>query len=100
MCFSADASLGAAVVLLPVGGYCAAAAIYKDRTYMPLAVTPFLFGVQQLGEAVAWLGLDHNDPGLARAGSRWFLLFALADEGLSAACVRHGRAMAGLGPRG
>jgi len=78
MCFSADASLGAAVVLLPVGGYCAATAIYKDRAYLPLAVTPLLFGVQQLGEAVTWLGLDNNDPGLARAGSRWFLLFALA----------------------
>lgn len=78
MCFSADASLGAAVVLLPVGGYCAAAAAYKDRAYLPLALTPLLFGVQQLGEAVVWLGLERGDPDLARAGSRWFLLFALA----------------------
>lgn len=78
MCFSADASLGAAIVLLPVGGYCAAVAASKDRAYLPLAVTPFLFGVQQLGEAVAWLGLDQGDPDLARAGSGWYLLFALA----------------------
>jgi hypothetical protein len=78
MCFSADASLGAAVVLLPVGGYCAAAALYKHRAYLPLAITPILFGVQQLGEAVVWLGLERGDIHLARAGSGWFLLFALA----------------------
>ena len=78
MCFSADASLGAAVVLLPAGGYCAAAALSKDRAYLPLALTPLLFGVQQLCEAVVWLGLGQGDPDLARAGSRWFLLFALA----------------------
>ena len=78
MCFSADASLGAAVVLLPVGGYCAAAALHKDRAYLPLAVAPLLFGIQQMAEAVVWLGVDHNNPALARAGSRWFLLFALA----------------------
>ena len=77
MCFSADASLGAAIVLLPIGGYCAAVAAAKDRAYLPLAVTPFLFGIQQLGEAVAWLGLDRGDPDLARAGSQWYLLFAL-----------------------
>src|SRR5438552_1195658 len=78
MCFSADASLGAAVVLLPVGGYCAAAALHKDRAYFALAITPALFGLQQLGEAAVWLGLDRHDPALARAGSEWFLLFALA----------------------
>jgi hypothetical protein len=78
MCFSADISLGAAVVLLPVGGYCAAAAAYKDRAYLPLAITPLLFGAQQLGEAVVWFGLERGDPDLVRDGSRWFLLFALA----------------------
>jgi hypothetical protein len=78
MCFSADASLGTALVLLPVGGYCVAAAVARDRTYVPLAVIPFFFGVQQLGEAVVWLGQERADPDLIRAGSRWFLLFALA----------------------
>ena len=77
MCFSANVSLGAAVVLLPVGGYCTAAAVYKDRAYLPLAVSPLLFGMQQMGEAVVWLAIEHDDPALARAGSRWFLLFAL-----------------------
>lgn len=77
MCFSADASLGAAIVLLPIGGYCAAAAAYKDRAYLPLAITPLLFGVQQLCEAMVWLGLGRGDPDLIRDGSRWFLLVAL-----------------------
>ena len=78
MCFSADASLGAAIVLLPVGGFCAAAALSKDRAYLPLAVIPLLFGVQQLCEAVVWLGLERAEPDLIRAGSGWSLLFALA----------------------
>lgn len=78
MCFSADASLGAAIVLLPVGGYCAAAAASKDWAYLPLAITPLVFGFQQLGEAMVWLGVERNDPDLARGASRWFLLFALA----------------------
>jgi hypothetical protein len=77
MCFSAEASLGVAVVLLPVGGYCAAAAAHKDRAYLPLAAVPLLFGVQQLCEAGVWLGLGRGDPDLTRLASRWFLFFAV-----------------------
>lgn len=78
MCFSAEASLGVAVVLLPVGGYCAAAAAHKDRAYLPLAAVPLLFGVQQLCEAGVWLGLGRGDPDLTRRASGWFLFFAVA----------------------
>jgi uncharacterized protein DUF6629 len=78
MCFSAEASLGVSVVLLPVGGYCVATAAHKDRAYLPLAAVPLLFGVQQFCEAGVWAGVERGDPLLTRVASRWFLLFALA----------------------
>ena len=78
MCFSADASAGTAAALLPVGGYCLAAAWRKNRSYLPLAAVPLLFGLQQLCEARVWDALDRGDPRLARGPSLVFLLFALA----------------------
>jgi len=77
MCFSARASLGVAVALLPAGAYCLAMAWRKDRRYLPLAAVPVLFGLQQLCEARVWAGLDLGDPGLARVPSLAFLFFAL-----------------------
>jgi hypothetical protein len=78
MCFSAEVSLGVAVVLLPVGGFCVASAWHKDRRYLLLAAAPLLFGLQQVCEAGVWAGLERADPDLGRAASRWFLFFALA----------------------
>ncbi len=78
MCFSAEASLGVAVAFLPIGGYGVATAWRTNRAYLPFAITPILFGVQQLAEAGVWIGLGHADPALVRASSRWFLFFALA----------------------
>lgn len=78
MCFSAEASLGAAVALLPAGGYCVEAAWRKDRAYLPLAAVPVLIGLQQLCESQVWVGLDLGKPELVRRASLWFLFFALA----------------------
>ena len=77
MCFSAEASLGVAVALLPAGAYCVEAAWRKDRRYLPLAAIPVLFGLQQLCEARVWAGLGFGDPELARVPSLAFLFFAL-----------------------
>ncbi len=77
MCFSAGASLGVAVALLPAGGYCVEAAWRKDRRYLPLGAVPVLFGMQQLCEARVWSALDLGDPDLARVPSLAFLFFAL-----------------------
>ncbi|MCP9815615.1 hypothetical protein KBY76_02910 [Synechococcus sp. GreenBA-s] len=83
MCFSSTASFTAAVVLGPLG----LLAVRQARRIgqagrLPLALTPWLFSLQQASEGVVWLGLD--DPGghgdvapLTRAAALLFLFFAL-----------------------
>jgi hypothetical protein len=78
MCFSAEASLGVAVVLLPAGAYCVETAWRKGLRYLPLAVVPILFGLQQLCEAQVWAGLGLEDQERARIASLGFLFCALA----------------------
>lgn len=78
MCFSAEASLVTGAALLPAGVYCITSALRKNRAYLPLAVLPALFGVQQLFEAAVWIGLQHDRPGLVRPAALGFLFFAIA----------------------
>lgn len=78
MCFSAEASFTVGTALLPAGTYCVAAAIRKRPRFLPLAVVPLLFGVQQIAEGFVWLGLHRDDPALIRTASLFFLFFALA----------------------
>lgn len=78
MCFSAEASLGAAIVLLPAGAYCIDAAWRKDRRYLLLATVPLLFGLQQLCESIVWVGIDHGNGRAVRAAALAYLGFALA----------------------
>jgi hypothetical protein len=77
MCFSAEASLGAAVALLPAGAYCVETAWRKNRAYLPLALAPVLFGLQQLCEMGVWVGLGRGSEEVTRRASLAFLLFAL-----------------------
>lgn len=78
MCFSTEASLTAAAVLIPAGVYTVAVAWRKERAYLPLAALPLLFGVQQCFEAAVWWGLGHDRPDWVRAGAVGFLFFAIA----------------------
>jgi len=78
MCFSAEASIASGVLLMPVGAYCTVAALRKNISYLPLALTPILFGVQQLCEAGVWLGFERNDPALVKPSATAFLFFAIA----------------------
>ena len=77
MCFSAEASLAVGTALLPAGAYCVRAAVRADRRYLPLALTPWLFAVQQFCEAGVWVGLEHDRAALARGASLGFLFFAI-----------------------
>lgn len=68
MCFSAETSFAAGVILIPIpiGVYGVALAANRDRSYLPLATTPLVFGIQQLCEARVWIGLGENVPGLVK----------------------------------
>jgi hypothetical protein len=78
MCFSPEASFGATALLLPLGAYCVRRAVRNDLRYLPLALTPLAFGVQQAAEGCVWYGLRHDDPALVASASALFLFFALA----------------------
>jgi hypothetical protein len=78
MCFSAEASFGAAAALLPVGLYCAGRAARRDVRFLPLGLTPLAFAVQQGAEGFVWVGLSHDDPAMVERGAQVFLFFALA----------------------
>jgi len=78
MCFSAEASAGVAVALLPTGAYCLQAAWRKDRAYLPIAAVPLLFGLQQVCEGAVWAALDRGDSEAARVPLLGFLFFAFA----------------------
>ncbi|MBI2742831.1 MAG: hypothetical protein HYX48_02830 [Chlamydiales bacterium] len=71
MCFSAPVSFGASAALAAVG--CALVSRIKSRRYLPLALIPFFFAVQQAAEGVIWLSLPKSSP-----AQTIFLFFAYA----------------------
>jgi len=78
MCFSASASLTAAAVLMPLGLYSTHIARKTAQPdYVPLALTPFFFGVQQFVEGLEWTAIDQGkvEPLTSLAGLG-FLFFA------------------------
>jgi hypothetical protein len=76
MCFSATASFGAALVLIPAGIYCLKLANELDESYWALAVLPLMFGLQQMIEGGVWLALISGDAASARVLSLGFLMFS------------------------
>ncbi|MDJ0705736.1 MAG: hypothetical protein QNJ46_20920 [Leptolyngbyaceae cyanobacterium MO_188.B28] len=76
MCFSAAASFTATAILVPAGIYASKIARNKDPRYLPLAIFPLAFGIQQGLEGLAWLGLEGNQADLVWLGARGFLLFS------------------------
>lgn len=77
MCFSAEASFGAAATLVPAGVYCMRGAVIKDRAYLPMATVPLFFGVQQFCEGLVWLGIGRQDQAFIQATSLVYLFFAI-----------------------
>jgi hypothetical protein len=78
MCYSAEASFVAGAALIPAGGYCIASALRKRPNFLPLALVPLVFGLQQISEGFVWIGIERSDPNLIRSSSLVFLFFALA----------------------
>ncbi|MBI1322380.1 hypothetical protein GC170_04215 [bacterium] len=78
MCFSADASFGAAACLFPMGLYSLRQAIRIRPSFVPFALTPIAFGLQQLAEAFVWRGLISSPPRSVAGPAAVFLFFAIA----------------------
>jgi len=84
MCFSSTASFTAAVALVPLGLLAVRQAQRNGQQgRLPLALTPWLFALQQVSEGVVWLGLDDSGGNgttapLTRAAALLFLFFACA----------------------
>jgi hypothetical protein len=78
MCYSAAASFSAAAVLIPTGAVCAKWVIRQHPSYLPVALIPTFFGIQQCIEGFVWIGLRRNQPALTTPASVAFLFFALA----------------------
>lgn len=74
MCFSASASFIAGTALSVIG--VAAVANTRERTELPLAVIPLMFGIQQLAEGVIWLTFQHDAPVLKQTATYIFAGFA------------------------
>lgn len=75
MCFSANASFGAGIVLSTIG----VAAIRKvqHKSQIPFAVIPLIFAVQQITEGFLWLSLpDPAKSATSHALTIIFLFFA------------------------
>ena len=60
MCFSATASFVAGTTLSAIG--VATLTNVKQRSELPFAMIPLLFGIQQLIEGVIWLTFSHDAP--------------------------------------
>ena len=75
MCFSAEASFGASIVLAVVGTI--AVRKVDVRSQLPFAFIPFIFAFQQFSEGILWLSFHHEDLFFLRTISTYtFLIFA------------------------
>jgi hypothetical protein len=77
MCFSAQASFIASGGLVMIG--ILTMRIVKDRSLLPIAIVPFMFGLQQFSEGLIWLGqgIDGAEDLLWYRLATWiFLMFA------------------------
>ena len=77
MCFSALSSFTASALLITSGAYCSKKVIEKNNhEYLPMAMIPLLFGLQQALEGMVWLSLGTNDHILVNHYALGFLFFS------------------------
>jgi len=75
MCFSAEVSFGAGATLVTAGVLTIRE--NKQREYLPLALVPVLFGIQQLFEGWVWVSLQNDAyAGFKAVPTYGFLIFA------------------------
>ncbi len=110
MCYSAEVSFGAAIILTGIG--VATAMQVRERSQYWLAALPLLFALQQASEGILWIGLTNNWTGcgiecvaryafliLAFCTWPWLFPFALSqvEHNRQRKRVLYGFVLAGLG---
>lgn len=74
MCFSATASFVAGATLSIIG--VATITSVKQRSELPFALIPLLFGIQQFLEGVIWLTFSHDAPLIRQTTTYAYSLFS------------------------
>jgi hypothetical protein len=74
MCFSATASFVAGTTLSVIG--VATITKVKQRSELPFALIPLLFGIQQIIEGVIWLTFSHDAPLLKQTMTYIYSMFS------------------------
>ena len=76
MCLSAEVSFGAAALLIPAGALCIHRAYRTDKSYLPIAALPLLFGLQQFSEGIVWVAGAQNNIALITQASLVYMFFS------------------------
>lgn len=76
MCFSAEVSFASAAVLVPAGAFAMKGAYESNRSLVPLATLPLLFGLQQLFEGLVWTGNAISSPAMIERYSLAYMFFS------------------------
>ncbi|MEB3278289.1 MAG: DUF6629 family protein [Lyngbya sp.] len=77
MCFSPSASFVASTLLISSGSYCISRVIKTNSyPYLPIAVVPIFFGIQQGFEGMVWLSLNGTVPQATQTYALGFLFFS------------------------
>ena len=74
MCFSATASFVAGTTLSTIG--VATLTKVKQRSELPFALIPLLFGIQQFNEGIIWLTFSHDAPLLKQTMTYIYSMFS------------------------
>lgn len=77
MCFSASSSFLISAVGICSGSYCVSRVNQINvYDYLPIALTPILFGIQQGLEGMVWLSLNSADSQITKTYALGFLFFS------------------------
>jgi hypothetical protein len=76
VCFSATGSFTVAAALVPVAALTLRAVPRAARSWLPFALYPAAFALQQAIEGVVWLGIGSGDQSVIAIASRGFVLFS------------------------
>ena len=76
MCFSANTSFTTSAIIFSAGTYATFTAIRFNRHYIPLALVPILFSIQQVSEGFVWITMGTSHVNLLHSSILTYLFFA------------------------